>query len=327
MITPYLLRLLCLSFASFFLVYLALALLSIAAAPAAIRVAKRTTPLGATRLLLFLRLLPLALSLLVVLGLCLPSYLLLEPDGSAERVGLGCLLAALAGALTWAISIVRTLRASARSVEYLRRCRGLGADLRLAGEPLPLCVLEGETPLLALAGVLRPRIVLSRSVLRSLSAEQLDTALSHERAHSVSRDNLKRLLLLLAPDPIPFFRGLSTLDRHWAKYAEWAADDRAVAGDTRRSLSLASALVRIARLGSPARIAPLMASLLAVDDDLSARVDRLLRAGPAHATSRRPRRMALAAAATAAVISLLLVVMLQPAALSSVHHLLEHLIR
>jgi hypothetical protein len=322
MITPYLLRLLCLSFASFFLVYLALALLSIAAAPAAIRVAKRTTPLGATRLLLFLRLLPLTLSLLVVLGLCLPSYLLLEPDGSAERVGLGCLLAALAGALTWAISIVRTLRASARSVEYLRRCRGLGA-----GEPLPLCVLEGETPLLALAGVLRPRIVLSRSVLRSLSAEQLDTALSHERAHSVSRDNLKRLLLLLAPDPIPFFRGLSTLDRHWAKYAEWAADDRAVAGDTRRSLSLASALVRIARLGSPARIAPLMASLLAVDDDLSARVDRLLRAGPAHATSRRPRRMALAAAATAAVISLLLVVMLQPAALSSVHHLLEHLIR
>ena len=57
MSTPYLLRLLCLSFASFFLVYLALALLSIAAAPAAIRVAKRTTPLGATRLLLFLRLL------------------------------------------------------------------------------------------------------------------------------------------------------------------------------------------------------------------------------------------------------------------------------
>ena len=105
------------------------------------------------------------------------------------------------------------------------------------------------------------------------------------------------------------------------------ADDRAVAGDTRRSLSLASALVRIARLGSPARIAPLMASLLAVDDDLSARVDRLLRAGPADATSRRPRRMALAAAATAAVISLLLVVMLQPATLSSVHHLLEHLIR
>ncbi|MDE3137397.1 MAG: M48 family metalloprotease [Acidobacteriota bacterium] len=324
---PYLLRLLCLSFASFFLVYLALALLSIAATPAVIRVAKRTTPLAATRLLLFARLFPLGLSLLVVLGLCLPSYLLLEPEASAERVGLACLLAALAGALAWAISIVRAVRASARSLEYLRRCRGLGADLRLAGEPLPLCLLEGETPVLALAGVVRPRIVLSRAVLRSLSAEQLETALSHERAHSVSHDNLKRLLLLLAPDPIPFVHGLSALDRQWAKYAEWAADDRAVAGDTRRSLSLASALVRIARLGSPARIAPLMASLLAADDELSARVDRLLRSGSAGASSRSPRRAALAAAAMAAAFSLLLAVMLQPATLSSVHHILEHLIR
>jgi BlaR1 peptidase M56 len=325
MIAPYLLRLLCLSFASFFLVYLALALVSLAAAPAAIRLARRTTPLVATRLLLFVRLLPLALSVLVVLGLCLPSYLLLEPEANSERVGLACLLAALAGALAWTISIVRTLRASTRSLGYLRRCRGLGADLRLAGEPLPLCVLEGETPLLALAGVLRPRIVLSRAVLRSLSREQLETALSHERAHSISRDNLKRLLLLLAPDPIPFFRGLAALDRHWAKYAEWAADDRAVAGDSRRSLSLASALVRMARLGSPARIAPLMASLLAADDDLSARVDRLLHSGPVHATPRRPLRAVFAAAGIGAF-ALLLAIMLQPATLYSVHRLLEHLI-
>jgi hypothetical protein len=324
MITPYLLRLLCLSFASFFLAYLALALVSLAAAPSAIRLAKRTTPLAATRLLLFVRLSPLALSLLVVLGLCLPSYLLLEPEAGAEHIGLGCLLAALAGALAWTISIVRALRASARSLDYLRRCRGLGADLRLAGEPLPLCLLEGETPLLALAGVLRPRIVVSRAVLRSLSSEQLETALSHERAHSISRDNLKRLLLLLAPDPIPFFRGHASLDRQWAKYAEWAADDRAVAGDSRRSLSLASALVRIARLGSPARIAPLMASLLA-DDDLSARVDRLLRTGSPRPAPRRPLRMALAAVAVVSF-SFLLAVMLQPTTLYSVHRLLEHLI-
>jgi hypothetical protein len=326
MIASYLLRLLCLSFASFFLVYLGLALLSLAVSPAAIRLAKRATPLTATRLLLFVRLFPLVLSFLVVLGLCLPSYLLLEPEANAERVGLSCLLAGLAGALAWAISIVRGLRASARSFDYLRRCRGLGADLQVASEPLPLCVLEGETPLLALAGVLRPRIVLSRAVLRSLSAEQLETALSHERAHSVSRDNLKRLVLLLAPDPIPFFRGLSVLDRHWAKYAEWAADDRAVGGDTRRSLALATALVRIARLGSPARIAPLMATLLSVDDDLSARVDRLLHSGPAHINDRRAHRRALVAAAVVTATTLV-VVMLQPATLASVHHILEHLIR
>jgi Zn-dependent protease with chaperone function len=326
MIAAYLLRLLLLSLASFFLVYLALGLVSLAAAPAAIRLAKRTTPLTATRLLLAVRLFPLALSLLLVLGLCLPSYLLLEPEASAERIGLGCLAAALAGATAWALSIARALRATADSVGCLRRCCGLGAELRLAGESRPVCVIEGEAPVLALAGVLRPRIVLSRAVLRSLSPEQLETALSHERAHSISRDNLKRWLLLVAPDPIPFFRGLAALDRHWAKYTEWAADDRAVAGDTRRSLSLASALVRMARLGAPARLAPLMASLVSVDDDLSARVDRLLRPGPRRDTPRRRLRFAFGAAVLAAL-SLLLAVMLQPATLFSVHRLLEHLIR
>ena len=326
MITPYLVRLLCLCLASFFLVYLALSLLSLAAAPAAIRLAKRTTPLAATRLLLAVRLFPLAFSLLVLFALCLPSYLLLEPEANAERIGLGCIAAALMGAAVWAISIARSLRATADSLGCLRRCRGVGAEMRFAGEPLPVSVIEGETPVLALAGVLRPRIVLSRAVLRSLSPEQLETALSHERAHSISRDNLKRLLLLLAPDPIPFFRGLAALDRHWAKYTEWAADDRAVAGDTRRSLSLASALVRMARLGSPARLAPLMASLVARDEDLSARVNRLLRSGPPRESPRLQLRLALGVALVAAG-SLLLAAMLQPATLYSVHRLLEHLVR
>lgn len=326
MSTAYLIRLLSLSFASFFLVYLALGLASLAAAPAVIRLARRTTPLAATRLLLGVRLFPLALSLLVVFGLCLPSYLLLEPEAGAERIGFGCLAAALLGAAVWALSIARALRATANSLGCLRRCHGLGASVQLAGESLPVSVIEGETPVLALAGVLRPRIVLSRAVLRSLSPEQLETALSHERAHSISRDNLKRWLLLVAPDPIPFFRGLAALDRHWAKYTEWAADDRAVAGDTRRSLSLASALVRMARLGAPARLAPLMASLVSADDDLSARVDRLLRPGPRCEQPRRRLRFALGAA-TLAALSILLAVMLQPATLYSVHRLLEHLIR
>lgn len=326
MIAEYLLRLLLLSLASFFLVYLALGLVSLAAAPAAIRLAKRTTPLTATRLLLGVRLFPLALSLLVVLGLCLPSYLLLEPEASAERIGLGCLIAALAGATAWALSIARALRATADSVDCLRRCRGVGAPMRLAGDSRPACVIEDESPVLALAGVLRPRIVLSRAVLRSLSPEQLETALSHERAHSISRDNLKRWLLLIAPDPIPFFRGLAALDRHWAKYTEWAADDRAVDGDSRRSLSLASALVRMARLGAPAKLAPLMASLVSADDDLSARVDRLLRPGPRREAPARRFRLAIGMAAVAAL-SLLVAVMLQPATLFSVHRLLELLIR
>jgi hypothetical protein len=325
MISAYLARLLCLSFATFFLVYLAFGLASFASARKAIRLAKRTRPRTAARFLLVLRFAPLAVAVFFVVGLCLPSYLLLEPDANAERIGLACFVAALAGAGVWAISLGRALRALAVSIADLRRCRRVGRLLSVPGQSLPVYLVEDEAPLLALAGIFRPRIVVSRGIVRALSPEQLDAALGHERAHWASRDNLKRLLLLLTPDPFPFFRGLDRIDRDWAKFTEWAADDRAVGGDVGRSLSLASALVRVARLGTPARHAPLMAALAAGDDDLSARVNRLLRWQPIHETP-RGRLPILAGGAAMIAATLLAAFLFQPATLYSVHRLLEHLI-
>lgn len=325
MISPYLARLLCLSFATFFLVYLALGFGSFAAAPAMIRLAKRTRSQVATRLVLGLRLAPLAVALFVVLGLCLPSYLLLEPRASTEGIGYACLAAALLGAVAWTISIGRALRAVAVSLRDMRRCRRMGRHLDVPGQSLPVDVIEGEAPLLALAGVFRSRIVISRAIVRALTPEQLDAALSHEWAHWSSRDNLKRLLLLLAPDPFPFCRGVRRIDRSWAKFTEWAADDRAVAGDTQRSVTLASALVRVARLGIPARHAPLMATLVSADDELSIRVDRLLRSEPLREEPRGRLRLVLGGALVAGT-TLLVSLILQPATLYSVHQVLEHLV-
>jgi len=112
-------------------------------------------------------------------------------------------------------------------------------------------------------------------VLRSLSAQELLLALHHENAHRISRDNLKRLFLLLAPPPIPFFRGLASLERCCGKFSEWAADDEAVRGDSHRALSLAAALLRVARMGAAPQLSFLHTSLCAGDQDLSARVERL----------------------------------------------------
>ena len=88
MILPYILRLVCLCFASFFLIYAALSLAAWLVAPSAIRLGESLKPHFAARLLLVLRLSPVAVAAFIVSALCVPSYLWLEPDADAERVGI-----------------------------------------------------------------------------------------------------------------------------------------------------------------------------------------------------------------------------------------------
>ena len=323
MTLPYLIRLLCLSLAAFFLIHLTLGLIVSLIAPAAIRVAERSRPRWAARFLLILRMLPSGMSLFVVAGLCVPSYFQLEPEATAERVGVACFAAALLGLIIWAISISRGVRASAHSLRYIRQCGRMGRQRRLAGGRSPIWVIESAGHVLALAGVMRPRLVVSRDVVSALSPRELAAALRHERAHRTSRDNFKRLLMLLTPGILPFFRGFEALERGWSKFTEWAADDTAVAGNSRRSLALAAALVRVARLGAAPQPTLLMTSLLGGAQDLSARVDRLLHPAP------QPERKTPILIVTASFLlsGSLVAVVVQPSTFHSVHQILEHLIR
>jgi beta-lactamase regulating signal transducer with metallopeptidase domain len=325
MILPYLLRLLCLCFASFFVLNVAASLLVRISSKFAFRFAESFTPPGAARLLLALRLLPFALAVLFVVVLCVPSYLWLEPPATAERVGVFCVALGFLGAATWLISIARTALALVASSRHLLLCRSAGQETVIAGNSSLVILVEAETPLLALSGLLRPRLLISHAVLRNLSAEELDAALSHELAHRVSRDNAKRFVLLLAPDILPFVRPLQSLERGWSRFAEWAADDQATSGDPRRALSLAAALVRVARMGSSRPLPYLSTSLLACDRELSARVDRLLRAMPIRGTALEPARHRLRTAGflVAAALGALFVTQY---VLSSVHELLELLV-
>jgi hypothetical protein len=324
MILPYLLRLTVLSLACFFLLHAVLAIAMNWLAPWLLQVAERRAPSSAARLLLSARLFPSVASILVVAGVCVPSYLWLEPEAAVEHVGVACLAAALLSAALWAVSSGRGLRAIVLSVRYMRRCRKLGSETRLAGEKTR--VIDGAEGLFALAGILRPHLVISREVLENLSAEELEVALRHERAHSRSRDNLKRLLLLLAPDVLPGRKaGLQSLERGWAKFTEWAADDRAVGGDPGRSLSLAAALVQVAKLGVNTEASPLMTSLVADGRDLEARVNRLLGAAQSEEITRKGTPAFIAASLLGA--GTLLVASLGPATLQAAHRLLEHLIR
>jgi Zn-dependent protease with chaperone function len=324
MTVPYFLRLGCLCLAAFFLVHLAAGLAVARLTPFAIRLAGRMRAARACRWLLFWRLLPPMAAMVAVAGFCAPSYLWLEPRATAEEVGWGCLLAAALGAATCAVALVRAMRAVWSLDRYQRQWRSTAREVRIAGDLSPVLVLDEATPFLALAGIFRPRLVATRSVLDSLAPEELLTAMRHERAHQASRDNLKRLLLLLAPGLLPGWHGLLELERAWARFAEWAADDRAVGGDPRSSVSLAAALVRVARLGSGPAASALMTSLLADPSDLSARVDRLLEARPVtNAGTWLAVSGPLVAALTAAGLMLLI---RQPAALYWVHGTLERLV-
>jgi len=325
MILPYLARLICLCLAAFFLVHAALGLAISLLTPVAVRFAIRMSPVHGARLLLALRLLPPAFALFIVAGLCAPSYFYLEPKGSPEEIGLACLGAVALSLAVGGRAIARAARALVLSRRHSRQCREQSREIRLAGEPTPSWVIEGNSPCVALTGLVRPRIVISTRVLAELSADQLAAVVRHERAHGVSYDNLKRLLVLLSPGILPFASGFRELERAWAKITEWAADDRASAGNSRRSLSLAAALVRVARLGSVAPVPALATSLMADGADLSERVDRLLQ--PADHASRGGRREPILTATAGLLLTgALAAVLAQPATLESAHECLEFLI-
>jgi Zn-dependent protease with chaperone function len=231
---------------------------------------------------------------------------------------------AFLGVAIWAVSAVRGLHAVAWSMRYGAECCRMSREARLGEDGSPVWVLEGQPGVLALAGILRPRIFVSRQLVEELTAEQMAAAVRHERAHSISRDNLKRLLMVFTPGLLPFWRGFDVLERRWSRFTEWAADDRAVDGDSMRSLSLAAALVRVARMRPARQASALVTSLLEGTADLSMRVERLLDGAPRAGWPVWPVAtlaalgMVLAAGALAAAG--------QPATFQAVHGLLERLI-
>lgn len=323
MMTPYLLRLFCLCLAVFFVIHSGAGLVAALIGPAAVRTAGRMRPRSAARFLLALRLLPALLALFVVAGLCVPSYLWLETEKSVEEVGAGCLAAAVLAAILWTMSTVRGVRGAARSFRYARSCENLGRLSTQAESHAPVWIMDARQPFLALLGVFRSRVVISSPAVRALSAGQLNAALRHEDAHRVSRDNLKRLVMLLSPHLLPGLHGFDAIERGWARYSEWAADDVAAAGDAHRSLDLAAALVRIARMGVPAAPPPLATLFLGDTREISQRVDRLLSLAPRAPAGPRSvvgvfTALVLAAGSAAC--------MLHPATLESAHRIIEQLI-
>lgn len=203
-------------------------------------------------LLFLIHLVPFLIAFGVVLGLVLPAFVELEPPSTRE--GLNPLLAvgALLGIailLGICVRLGKMLIATSR-----QQSRWLREAHRLHDNGLSVFVLPTHIPVMAVTGLLAPKIFVSQSIVSALSQEELAAALSHESAHVRARDNLKQLLLRITQ--LPSWFGVLSHLKSWISASELLADRTAIAAGT-SPYYLASALVKVARLS--AGVAPLPA--------------------------------------------------------------------
>lgn len=263
-----------------------------------------------------LRILPLAAALVVVALFMVPSFLRFEPRWDDEPIGIAALVLASAGAVILIFGTINALLAWMRTSRSVSSWTAGSRTLELEAT-VPAFQTPESAPLLAVAGLCRPKLLVSGCARRLFDPSELEVAIRHELAHVRSRDNLKKLLLRACAFPF-----LGALDRAWLEAAEISADDEAVQ-DERSALDLASALLKVSRL-SPRVPGPELAMDLVsgAPGAVAARVERLLswtpRARP------KPRfRIGVPAALVAAVAAGLAYVWL----LARVHQFTELLVR
>jgi hypothetical protein len=251
-----------------------------------------------------LRIFASVVALAFVAGIFLPSYWLYEPrdviEGFDVLLTAGALVTCVAiGAGVWrGLSAWRS--AARRTRAWMRRAR----PLSLPGTNIPAFEIDAEAPVLALVGVLRPRMLVTRGLIDVLTREELAVAVAHEIGHSHARDNLKRLVMRSVPDVLPASAAMRALERRWAASSEDRADRAAGEHDPRARCALASALLKVARLTPP--VTPLSEPICTLmgGGDIASRVRRLLddrTAGSAAGTVRRTAGWTAALAAVAAI--------------------------
>jgi len=216
-------------------------------------------------------LLPSAGAALFVAAVFIPAYVLFEPRDTGE--GFDATITACA-AIAVALTIVggsRGLAGWLRVRRHTREWMAHAAPALVGGREV--LVADTATPFLALVGVVRPRLLVTRGLVDALTPEELEASMAHEVGHSRAWDNLKRLAMCASPDLLPP-SAARRLERRWAAAAEHAADGHARGAGMR--CALASALVKVARLTpvAPPTLDPI--STLIGGGEIAVRVRRLL---------------------------------------------------
>jgi beta-lactamase regulating signal transducer with metallopeptidase domain len=236
--------------------------------------AQRYSARRSADLLFALRLIPFVAAMGVTLTMAVPSFLLLEPRAVDEPFGAVPVLLGLCGMAVLLVGMWKAAMALVRASQTVARWSSEALaepDAFECGDSVVVQRFSGAAPPLTAAGILRPRVWLSRAAEFVLSERELQCALRHEVAHMRRRDNLRKLILRFVAFP-----GMTGLECAWREAAEMAADDASVSSAS-EALDLAAAVIKLSRLVPLQPPAELTTALVnSPAESLHARVERLL---------------------------------------------------
>ena len=310
-----------LAFALFGVASSALSLVVGLAFPVLDRATRKIDPRTRASVLFGLGVLPALGGVVLALGLVLPAWLIREPREADEGAGPALVLLASAGVLLVLLRLGSALRDYLRTEATVHAWIAQGRPM--GGLPLAATRFPHDFPVAALTGWRRPRLLLADQLLDALLPDELEAVVAHELSHVEARDNLKRLLLRAAPDPLAFCATGARLRQAFEEASEAGAD--ASAARRVSPLRLAHVLVKVAALVPSGRSLELGLVGLHHEGSLAARVRALLEAHD-RAAPPEPSGPRLLRGAGIVALSALALLGIASSAFPAVHEVLESLV-
>ena len=245
---------------------------------------ERASPTSRAEGIFLLRTLPVATALVFVIGVFLPAFWVFEPRNTQEAIGPGLAALAAAAAALIANGLVRGWQAARATDRVLRRWRKGARPVQLPGIGVPTYRIQTDVPVVCVAGMFAPRLLIGDRVLRECRPEELTAMVRHESRHLLSRDNLRQLAFRACPDLLLVTGAAASMESAWHQAAEDAADDYTAEASEPSAFALANALLRVARMAPAESRDSLLLSSLCRTTGIERRVRRL--AGGVNAGSR-----------------------------------------
>lgn len=235
------------------------------------------------RLIFILQTFPATLALLVVAVFLIPSYLVFEPRQAGETVSVKLGLLVLFSVIGILLALWRGIAAWLATRSLVNNWQSHSETVLLENLPIPAYRINHQFPVVAVVGVVCPRLFIANQIFDSLNEGELAAVIAHEAAHVAAKDNLKHWLMRICRDALVIVPSNRLLDKEWAEAIELAADEEAANRIQRETaLDLAQALIKIARL-VPKGVKPTMpAGAFLIDseaasgDALTRRITRLM---------------------------------------------------